>query len=93
MREAMSVRGLTSIEASVIKEAKDRLRCAISMGYTHVWKIAVPVMWHFAIGCIKRAELTVSMMISWHTGIFQIHPEHVPNQQLASLPMPNMSIS
>ena len=36
LREAMGVRRLTSIEASVIKEAKDRLRRAISMGDTSV---------------------------------------------------------
>ena len=36
LREAVGVRGLTSIEASVIKEAKDRHRRAISKGYTCV---------------------------------------------------------
>ena len=81
VREAMGVRGLTSIEASVIKETKDRPRRAISMGYTCVEDRYIPAMWHFAIGCMKRADhsVTVSMTISWHMGICRIHPGHVPN--------------
>ena len=36
LRKAIGARGLTSLEASVVREAKDRLRRAVTMGYTSV---------------------------------------------------------
>ena len=69
----------SNIEASVIKEAKDRLRGAISMGYTCVDdRYACDVAFCDRVHQEGRT-VTVSMMISWHTGICQIHPEHVLN--------------